>query len=152
MYAAVPPSPQQVIKVALLTRDKTIIRKAREAVGAILLELLLPKDKILEWYINLAEFGDGVYGLREGAKHYFATKPEQLTIAQGVHLALVLPSPNRWSRGLRQERLTKFGRGRFQQILDRMPTAWFLSPEQLHNQCHGYRGFWSIGDRSSVGG
>src|SRR5690606_35698153 len=70
---------QQVVKVAFLSSRKNLIRKAREAVGAMLLELLFTKQEILEWYINLVQFGDGVYGIKEGCWHYFKTKPEQLT-------------------------------------------------------------------------
>jgi monofunctional biosynthetic peptidoglycan transglycosylase len=121
---------QQVVKMAFLGREKTILRKAREAVGAVLVELIYPKDKILEWYINLAEFGDGVYGISEGAAHYFRTKPELLTIEQGVHLALVLPSPNAWSKGLRRRSLTPFGHRRFATILNRMRQSGYITRQQ----------------------
>lgn len=121
---------QQVVKMAFLSREKSLLRKAREAVGTVLMEALLPKDKILEWYINLAEFGDGVYGIREGCHHYFKTKPEQLTIEQSVHLALVLPSPNSWSRGLRNRSLTPFGHKRFASILNNMKLSGYITKSQ----------------------
>lgn len=121
---------QQVVKMAFLSREKTLIRKAREALGTVLMEAILPKDKILEWYINLAEFGDGVYGVEEGSWHYFKTKPELLSIDQSVHLALVLPSPNAWSRGLRNRRLTPFGHRRFASILNRMRQSGYITKTQ----------------------
>lgn len=121
---------QQVVKMAFLGREKTLIRKAREASGAILLEVILPKDKILEWYINLAEFGDGVYGVSNGSWHYFKTKPELLSIEQSVHLALVLPSPNAWSKGLRRRSLTAFGQKRFATILNRMRQSGYITKPQ----------------------
>jgi monofunctional biosynthetic peptidoglycan transglycosylase len=121
---------QQVVKMAFLGREKTIVRKMREATGALILELILPKDKILEWYINLAEFGDGVYSVADGAWHYFKTKPELLTIEQSVHLALVLPSPNGWSGGLRRGRLTAFGNRRFAAILNRMRQSGYITKVQ----------------------
>jgi monofunctional biosynthetic peptidoglycan transglycosylase len=121
---------QQVVKMAFLSREKTLVRKAREAVGTLLMELILPKDKILEWYVNMAEFGDGVYGIQEGSWHYFKTKPELLTIEQGVHLALVLPSPNAWSRGLRVRTLTPFGHRRFAAILNTMRSMGFVTKTQ----------------------
>lgn len=124
---------QQVVKMAMLSRDKSIIRKAREAVGAVSLELILDKNEILEWYINLAEFGDGVYGLRAAAKHYFQTKPELLTIQQAAHLALVLPSPNGWSVGLRRRNLTEFGHRRFASIVTRMKLAGYITEAQWMN-------------------
>jgi monofunctional biosynthetic peptidoglycan transglycosylase len=121
---------QQVVKMAFLSREKSMLRKAREAVGTILMETILSKEKILEWYINLAEFGDGVYGIREGCQHYFKTKPEQLTIEQSVHLALVLPSPNSWSRGLRSRSLTPFGHKRFASILNNMKLSGYITKSQ----------------------
>jgi monofunctional biosynthetic peptidoglycan transglycosylase len=121
---------QQVVKMAFLGREKTLVRKAREALGTLLMELILPKDKILEWYINLAEFGDGVYGIQDGCWHYFKTKPELLTIEQSVHLALVLPSPNAWSRGLRSRALTPFGQRRYAAILNTMRGMGFITQTQ----------------------
>jgi monofunctional biosynthetic peptidoglycan transglycosylase len=121
---------QQVVKMAFLGREKTLLRKSREAVGAILLEWILPKDRILEWYVNLAEFGDGVYGIGNGAWHYFRTKPGLLSIEQSVHLALVLPSPNAWSRGLRRRTLTPFGHKRFTAILNRMRQSGYITKTQ----------------------
>lgn len=118
---------QQVIKMALLSRDKTIIRKVREALGSIRLEMEMSKQGILEWYINLAEFGDGVYGIKDAAWHYFRTKPELITIQQAVNLALVLPSPNGWSVGLRRKKLTEFGKERYASIVRRMKRQGFIT-------------------------
>ena len=118
---------QQVVKMAFLSNDRNYIRKAREAVGTILLEQLLEKEKILEWYLNLAEFGDGVFGIKAAAKHYFDTKPELLTIQHGAHLALVLPSPNKWSKGLRSKRLTEFGQKRYTNIINNMFFAGMIT-------------------------
>lgn len=123
---------QQVVKMAFLTREKSLIRKAREATGAILLELIMSKDGILEWYINLTEFGDGVYGIKSAARHYFKTKPELLTIEQGVHLALVIPSPNAWSIGLRKGNLTSFGEKRFAAIVTNMRRQGFITETLWH--------------------
>ncbi len=121
---------QQVVKMAFLSREKSLLRKAREAVGTVLMEAFLPKEKILEWYINLTEFGDSVYGIAEGCEHYFKTKPDQLTIEQSVHLALVLPSPNSWSRGLRARTLTPFGHKRYASILNNMRLSGYITKSQ----------------------
>ena len=123
---------QQVVKMAFLTREKSIVRKAREAVGALFLEAIMSKDEILEWYINMTEFGDGIYGIKAAAQHYFKTKPELLTIEQGVHLALVIPSPNAWSAGLRRRNLTNFGERRFAAIVTNMRRQGFIT-ESLWN-------------------
>jgi monofunctional biosynthetic peptidoglycan transglycosylase len=111
---------QQVVKMAFLDPEKSLFRKLREALGAMLLELILDKDDILEWYINLVEFGDGVFGIQAAAKHFFQTTPELLTIQDGAHLALVIPSPNNWSKGLRRKRLTDFGHQRYARIIEEM--------------------------------
>lgn len=121
---------QQVVKVAFLSRQKNLIRKIREAMGALVLEKILKKNAILEWYINLVEFGDGIYGIKAAAWHYFRTKPELLTIEQAAHLALVLPSPNKWSRGLRRKNLTEFGHQRFKLIVTRMRKAGYITRDQ----------------------
>jgi len=121
---------QQVVKMSFLGREKTLWRKSREAAGTLLMEMILPKDKILEWYLNLVEFGDGVYGVKQGSWHYFRTKPELLTVEQAVHLALVLPSPNNWSRGLRRRALTPFGQKRFLAILNTMKNMGFITGSQ----------------------
>ncbi len=121
---------QQLVKMSFLSREKSLIRKVREAAGTLVVERLLSKDEILEWYINLAEFGDGVYGLREAADHYFAIKPELLTIAQSIHLALVLPSPNSWSLGLRRKQLTDFGHSRFSELALRLKQRGFITTSQ----------------------
>lgn len=122
---------QQVVKMSLLYREKSLIRKAREVLGAIHLEWILSKADILEWYVNLAEFGDNVYGVREASQHYFRTRPELLTIAQAIHLALVLPSPNGWSVGLRRRSLTSFGHRRFASIAIKMRRAGMITDAQL---------------------
>ncbi len=118
---------QQVVKMAFLGSDKNLLRKTREALGALLLEQLLDKEQILEWYINLVEFGDGVFGIKAAAVHFFETTPELLTIQDGAHLALVLPSPNRWSKGLRQKELTTFGHKRYSQIIEEMYKQGFIT-------------------------
>jgi monofunctional glycosyltransferase len=121
---------QQVVKVAFLSRDKNLIRKSREATGALLVENILDKKQIIEWYLNLVEFGDGVYGIKQAAQHYFGTKPELLTIAQSIHLALVLPSPNRWSEGLKKRQLTEFGHRRFTKIVTTMYISGLMTQAQ----------------------
>ncbi|MBC7661401.1 MAG: transglycosylase domain-containing protein [Chitinophagaceae bacterium] len=118
---------QQVVKMAFLNPEKSLFRKFREALGALILEFILTKDEILEWYINLVEFGDGVFGMQAAAKHYFQTTPELLTIQDGAQLALVIPSPNAWSKGLRQRSLTDFGHARYRRIIEEMYNLGFIT-------------------------
>lgn len=121
---------QQLVKMAFLSREKTITRKIREAVGTVFLELLLSKDRILEWYINLCEFGGGIYGVKTAGNYYFKTRPELLTIEQAVNLAVVIPSPNKWSKGLRAKALTPFGQRRFARIVSNLYRAGYITDVQ----------------------
>lgn len=124
---------QQVVKMAFLTREKSFIRKAREAVGAMLLEFTLEKDEILEWYVNLAEFGDGIYGIAAASDHYFSAKPSQITIQQAIHLALILPNPRIWSTGLRNRDLTDFGHEQYSQIAGNLRQIGYITEDQWIN-------------------
>ncbi len=121
---------QQVVKVGLLSYERSYVRKTREALGALLLEQSLDKNEILEWYINMVEFGDGIYGIAEASKAYFKVPPEKLTIAQAVSLALVLPAPNRWSKGLKQKNLSVFNQKRFKFILKQMLLGGYITRNQ----------------------
>ena len=133
---------QQVVKMVFLSYEKSIIRKIREILGALILEKVVDKNTILEWYLNLVEFGDGTYGIKKGATYYFQTSPYLLTVDQSVHLVLVLPSPNSWNKGLKDRKLTEFGKKRFIQILYRMKMRGFISESQ-------YSYVLSIGDFGS---
>lgn len=121
---------QQLVRNVFLSREKTLLRKFREISGALLLEIFLSKKDILTWYMNLLDLGNGVVGIGEAAEHYFHTDPELLTIPQSVHLALILPAPYLWSKGLRQRSLTAFGHRRFGIILDKMRLAGFITELQ----------------------
>ncbi|MCX6118056.1 MAG: transglycosylase domain-containing protein [Proteobacteria bacterium] len=121
---------QQVVKMAFLSREKTYVRKMREAIGTVLMELILSKDQIMEWYINLTEFGGGIYGVKQAGQFYFKTRPELITSEQAIHLALVIPSPNKWSKGLRSKSLTTFGHKRFQRIANNLLKAGYISAQQ----------------------
>jgi monofunctional biosynthetic peptidoglycan transglycosylase len=88
---------QQTVKNLYLGGEKEISRKVREAVLALLLEQTLSKDRILEIYLNIAQFGPGVFGVREGARHHFGRDVRELTQDQMLSLTALLPSPVRWN-------------------------------------------------------
>lgn len=121
---------QQVVKLLFLDNDKTLWRKAREICGALLVELRLDKNTIVEWYLNLVDFGSGVYGIDQAAHYYFDTPPELLSIPQSILLASVVPSPNRWAHSLRSKELTPVGHQRFISILTRMRSEGFINRQQ----------------------
>lgn len=86
---------QQTAKNLFLWPGRSLVRKGLEAWFTVLLEALWPKGRILEIYLNVAEFGDGVYGVGAAAEIFFRTGPERLTPRQAALLAAVLPSPRR---------------------------------------------------------
>jgi penicillin-binding protein 1A len=86
---------QQLAKTNFLSGDRTIKRKAQEVIIAFWLEAWLTKQQILSRYLSSVYFGDGVYGLRAAAHHYFNRNPEQLTLAQSAMLAGMVQAPSR---------------------------------------------------------
>jgi penicillin-binding protein 1A len=86
---------QQLAKTSFLSGDRTIKRKAQEIIIAFWLEGWLTKQEILSRYLSSVYFGDGVYGLRAAAHHYFHREPERLTLAQSAMLAGLVQAPSR---------------------------------------------------------
>lgn len=84
---------QQVVKNAFLWHGRSWSRKMLEAVLTPVVELTWPKRRILEVYLNIAEFDEGVFGVHAAAYRYFDTGPESLTAEQAARLAMVLPAP-----------------------------------------------------------
>lgn len=83
----------QLAKNLYLRRDKTLSRKLQEAGLTLLLEQSLGKRQLLELYLNVIEYGSGIYGIGPAARHYFDTTPERLTLAQAFFLGSILPNP-----------------------------------------------------------
>ncbi|WP_205289372.1 PBP1A family penicillin-binding protein [Lysobacter sp. TY2-98] len=85
---------QQLAKTAFLEPDRTIRRKVREALIALYLEARLSKPEILSRYLSSIYYGDGVYGLRGAAHHYFGKEPEQLALGEAAMLAGLVKAPS----------------------------------------------------------
>ncbi len=88
---------QQVAKNLFLWSGRSYVRKGLEAWYTVLIECLWPKQRILEVYVNIAEFGDGIYGAQAAAQRFFHEPAARLSPAQSARLAAVLPSPRRYS-------------------------------------------------------
>ncbi|MFL6721364.1 MAG: transglycosylase domain-containing protein [Sphingomonas sp.] len=86
---------QQLAKTNFLSGDRTIKRKAQEVIIAFWLEAWLTKQEILSRYLSSVYFGDGLYGIRAAAHHYFHRDPEKLSLAQSAMLAGLVQSPSR---------------------------------------------------------
>ena len=87
----------QLARNLFLWRRKLFVRKALEAYLTWRLESTLTKQRILELYLNVAEWGPGIYGIGEASRHYFAKPPSALTLGESAMLAAILPSPLRWN-------------------------------------------------------
>jgi len=106
---------QQVAKNLYLSSEKTFLRKAQEAMIARSLEHHLTKKRILEIYLNIAEWGRGVYGAEAAARHHFGKSAGELTAEEAALLAAMLPAP----RAYDPLRITRYLSLRQQQILRR---------------------------------
>ena len=95
----------QLVKNGFLYRKKTIIRKVREIIGALLLDLTMKKEKQILWYLNIIEFGPNIYGIREAASYYFKKEPKTLNRDQCISLLALIPSPvkrgSKFKKGIR---------------------------------------------------
>jgi monofunctional biosynthetic peptidoglycan transglycosylase len=111
---------QQVMKNTLLTKRKTISRKIEELVLAQAAEKRLTKDRILEIYLNTAQWGEKLYGIEEASRYYFGVDAKNLTLEEGVYLAALLPSPVRYSRSFKKGQVSLRDQKVMDSILERM--------------------------------
>lgn len=100
----------QTAKNLFLWPDRTFLRKGLEAYFTLYLEALWPKARILEMYLNIAEFGPGLYGAEAAAQTYFKKPAASLTRFESARLAAILPSPRRYSPTQPTPRLAAHGR------------------------------------------
>lgn len=119
---------QQLAKFTFLNSDRTIGRKAREALIALWMEAWLSKDEILSRYLSNAYFGDNVYGLRAASLHYFHRQPERLTLSQATMLAGLVKAPSR----LAPTRNLARARARQRVVLVAMVDAGYLTQAEAH--------------------
>jgi monofunctional biosynthetic peptidoglycan transglycosylase len=111
----------QAARSLFLWPDRTVGRKLAEAYYTILMELYLPKKRILEIYLNTVDWGPNTRGATAAARRHFNLRAADLTRSQAVMLASILPSPHRWS----PTRPTPYLRQRQEWItdqMDRVPT------------------------------
>lgn len=105
---------QQVVKNVYLWHGRSYVRKVLEAGMTPLVEALWTKRRILEVYLNVAEFDEGVFGVGAAAQHYFGVDAADLTQVQAARLAAILPNP----KGRSASNPSRFVRNRAAQILD----------------------------------
>ncbi len=115
---------QQLAKTSFLSSDRSLKRKAQEVIIAFWLEAWLTKDEILSRYMSSVYFGDGVYGLRAAARHYFGRSPEDLNLGQSAMLAGMVQAPSR----LAPTRNLGLARKRSKLVLEAMADTGVISP------------------------
>ena len=84
---------QQLAKNLFLSGQRSSVRKVQEAVITLMLEKMMSKKRILEIYLNIIEWGDGVFGAEAAARHYFGASAMRLSAPQAAHLAAIVPNP-----------------------------------------------------------
>jgi monofunctional biosynthetic peptidoglycan transglycosylase len=110
---------QQLAKNLFLSGSRSWARKGQEAAITWMMERTMSKRRILELYLNLAEWGEGVFGAEAAARHHFGVPAAALNEEQAAYLAAILPSPRRYDRG----RETPYIAGRRLTISGRMAAA-----------------------------
>ncbi len=110
---------QQLAKNLFLSADRSLFRKGEEAIITIMIEWLMDKERILEIYLNVIEWGEGVFGAEAAARHYFGTSAAQLSAEQSARLAAMVTRPRFYDRNRNAPWLGK----KTQIILERMPRA-----------------------------
>lgn len=109
----------QLTKNLFLSSNKSYLRKAEEIGMTYAMEVMLPKEQILEIYLNSVEWGEGVFGAEAAAQHYFKTTAAKLTAQQAAKLAVMLPAPKKYDANRKSPYLAK----RANVILKRMRAA-----------------------------
>ncbi len=119
----------------------TLERKLKEARYALAIEQELSKDEILERYLNIAYFGNGVYGIGTAASFYFGKPVQELTLEEGALLAGIVQSPGRFDpvKAMADPALMERLLARRDLVLGRMQTESFISADQLRRVPSGRR-------------
>jgi monofunctional biosynthetic peptidoglycan transglycosylase len=110
---------QQLAKNLFLSGDRSYWRKGEEALITVMLEVILDKRRIFEIYLNVIEWGTGVFGSEAAARHYFGTSAAQLDAEQAARLAAMTPNPRRYERNPESKVLAR----RIPIIMAGMPSA-----------------------------
>ena len=119
----------QMVKNVLLSHERTLSRKLQELFLTWYVEQSLTKDRIMEVYLNVIEFGPGVYGVTRGAAHYFGKAPADLTPPEAAYLALMLPSPVRRHVNYCEGGLTPVFQAKMKRLLGIMNTRGRIDPD-----------------------
>jgi len=116
----------QVARNLYLTKEKTLSRKLKETYLTYRLEKTLAKNRILELYLNVAEWGPGIYGIGQASEYYFGKGPSELNLNEAALLAVILPNPSYFNPYTRMAKVEK----RQNYLLMRMFTEHDIATEE----------------------
>lgn len=125
---------QQVVKNLYLSHERSVFRKIKEVVLALYMEQHLGKARIFEIYLNIIEYGVGLYGISNASYWYFKKSPSQINAKEGAFLAMLLPSPKRYAESYRQKKLTAYAQKIIKSLLRKLVVAGVLSSEEYERE------------------
>jgi monofunctional biosynthetic peptidoglycan transglycosylase len=99
-------------------------------------EKILTKNRILEVYLNIIEYGPGIFGINAASRHYFKKSPSELSPREGAFLAMLLPSPKKYYTSFKKKCLTKFARSRVRNILRKLKMGKVISADQYAREIY----------------
>lgn len=126
---------QQLVKNLFLTRNKTILRKFRELLLAVEIDATLPKERILEIYLNIIEWGPGIFGIGQAAQYYFGKLPEELLPHEAAWLASIIPNPKRFQHEFVSGNVSDARMARIQRLMDMLFENGYISGD-LYIACY----------------
>lgn len=123
---------QQLIKNLYFQTDRSLWRKTKEMALTLWIEDKVEKDKILETYLNVIEYGDNLYGIKDAAMYYFKKDPANLNARESAFLAMLLPSPKRYAQSFRKRELTAFATRIINSILLKMQQGGYIGSQEYY--------------------
>ena len=123
---------QQLIKNLYFQTDRSFWRKTKEMALTLWIEDKVEKDKILETYLNVIEYGENLYGIKDAAKHYFKKDAADLNARESAFLAMLLPSPKRYAQSFRKKELTPFATKIINSILLKMQQGGYIGLQEYY--------------------
>ena len=123
---------QQLIKNLYFQTDRSLWRKTKEMALTLCIEDKVDKDRILETYLNIIEYGDNLYGIKDAAKHYFKKEAANLNARESAFLAMLLPSPKRYAQSFRKKELTPFATKIINSILLKMQQGGYIGLQEYY--------------------
>jgi monofunctional biosynthetic peptidoglycan transglycosylase len=123
---------QQLVKNLYFQSDRSLWRKTKEMALTLWIEDKVGKDKILESYLNVIEYGENLYGIKDAAKFYFKKDPSALNARESAFLAMLLPSPKRYSQSFKRKELTEFANRIINSILFKMLQGGYIGTDEYY--------------------